>query len=88
MYKQPSVGSAVNRLNSVVTDSLNQAITYTCTRQSKFPGRFSVILKYYINKKNHLFRRYKEPNMIHIILPSHIFVRLQKLPVSPISSGG
>lgn len=54
VHKQSSVDSAVSQLNSVVIDSLNQAIPY------KFPYWFSNILKHYINKKSHLFRRYNK----------------------------
>jgi hypothetical protein len=60
VYKQTSVDSAVNELNSVVVNSLNQTVPYTCTGKSKFPCWFSGILKHYIKKKNHFFRRYKK----------------------------
>lgn len=60
MYKQSSVDSSVNKLKCVVTDSLNQAVLYTCTRKPKFLCWFSGISKHYINKDNQFFRRYKK----------------------------
>jgi hypothetical protein len=52
--------TAVNRLNSVVINSLNQTVPYPCPSQSKFPCWFSGTFKHYINKKNHFFRRYNK----------------------------
>jgi hypothetical protein len=43
MYKQSPTGSACNELNSLVMDSLNQAIPYLCSRMSKFPCGFLVL---------------------------------------------
>jgi hypothetical protein len=58
-YKQSSVDAAVNELNSVLINSLNDAVPYTCTSKSKFPYWFSGVLKHYNNKIINFFRRYK-----------------------------
>jgi hypothetical protein len=60
VFKQSSVHSAVNRLNSVVINSLNQTVPYTCLSQPKFPCWFSGTLKHYINKKHHFFSHYNK----------------------------
>jgi hypothetical protein len=53
MHGPSTIESAVNRLSSVVTGALNQAIPFNCTKKFKFPGRFSSNCKYYINKRPH-----------------------------------
>jgi hypothetical protein len=55
VYNQSSTDSAVNKLNSVVTDALNLAIPNKLSRKSKFSCWFSGTLKHYINKKKSLF---------------------------------
>jgi hypothetical protein len=59
MSSQSSAEAAVNQPFSVVADTLNQAVRYTYTKKSKFPGWISSTLKYYINKMGHCFSRYK-----------------------------
>jgi hypothetical protein len=52
VYNQSSTYSAVNQLNSVVTDALNLAIPNKLSRKSKIPCWFSGTLKHYTIKKS------------------------------------
>jgi hypothetical protein len=60
VYNQSSTGSAINQLNSAVSEALKLAIPYKFSRKSKFPCWFSSSLKYFTCKKNLHLRRYKK----------------------------
>jgi hypothetical protein len=74
VYNQSSTDSAVNQLNSVVTDALNLAIPNKLSRKSKFPCWFSGTLKYYINKTITVFVVLKRLTLINITSTLRIFV--------------
>jgi hypothetical protein len=57
VLNENSVDSAVHNLTARVSETVNEAILSLMPNGSTFPHWLSSSLKYYIKKKNHLFKK-------------------------------